>query len=80
MIKTLPKEIQAALSLLWKYSTDASLSRHTKEQSEELGYDCKGKSCWHATFAFEEALTLKEACEFIVENKTTGGSDEIQGM
>jgi hypothetical protein len=53
MIKGLPKDIQDALNLLWKYSTDACLSSYQKEQSEELGFECKGESCWHVTFAIE---------------------------
>ena len=53
MPKDLPKEINDAIDLLWKYSTDACLSSGTKEELDADGYECKGESAHFITFVIE---------------------------
>jgi hypothetical protein len=50
MIKSLPKNIQQALTLLWEYSDDACLSGRTKAELEEEGYECNSDSAHYMTF------------------------------
>lgn len=47
MIKGLPKDINAAISLIWEYADDACLTWNTKEECELEGYDCKSNAGAH---------------------------------
>lgn len=46
----LPKEIQDAINLLWKYSEDGCISGRTKEECEDEGYETNYEYNHYLTF------------------------------
>ena len=54
MITTLPKDIQDAIELLYKFADDACISMRTQQECDDEGFECKNKSAWHLIFVISK--------------------------